>query len=160
MSQNLPSRTYIILMLNVFCLLWVLAEAINAFFIRRSTVYGEYDLVTILPGSLIAWTALVYSTFIREKQPLRSIYIELLCPLLIYLSVFSTPLINQSSSLGLSLLDFGSEIEFVISLFTSSAVIVPSLILLALPTFLVWIVWIMNIVDSGVSLVKYKHHAA
>lgn len=163
--KSLPITTFSVLLLNLFWIIWLTLEIIYVFFITKQTNIGSYDYVMILPGSLLGWVLLLVSTLLRKNQPLKAIYLELTMPFIVGIFVIGTSLINSTSGIGASVLDFSSFSSAIISLLLLFAVMIPQTFFLALPNLIIWVAWGLNLADSLRSLLTHhktniNHNAA
>lgn len=156
MFKRFPVTTLSLLILNIFWVLVLFYKNLQAFLFEGNTYFGGFDYVTIFPGCLVAFLMLVFTSWFRKRRPLQTIYVELTIPVVLIAAVMTTSLVNKESQIGVTLLDFSSTTNVIISVISLFGLAVPQALLLAYPTFVIWFIWLLNVADSLYALVSYQ----
>lgn len=154
---QLPTSTRLIIPVNLFWTFWVFYELVDAYLIKKNTMVGTLNFVTILPGSVLAWMLLSASALIRRQNSRFSFVLMLLFPVVIFLSVMLTSAIDPDSNLGISQMDFTTPGSIGGSFILSAVLFVPYLVLGAVPFGVAWFIWILNLVDSTYFFLKVRN---
>ena len=156
MLTRLSLPRLILLIINILGGLLILMLAINAFVIEGGLLFGDFDYVTILPGSFICWLILIFSSLMRKKNPSRSMLLELVTPIIMYLFIFSSSIIHPSSNMGYSQFDFGDTWGILASIIGIIPIAVAQVFFFTIPTGIFWIVWTLNLLDSVIVFLRLK----
>lgn len=156
MLTRLPIQRLILLIINILGGLLVLDLTIDAFVIRRDLIFGDFDYVTILPGSFICWLMLIFSSLIRKKNPSRSMLLELVTPIIMYLFIFSSSIIHPSSNMGYVQFDFGDQWGILASMIGIIPIAAAQVFFFTIPIGIFWIVWTLNLLDSVITFLRLK----